>query len=184
MTQILPYTQNDLNECVILVNEKDEQVGIEAKLKAHKEGMLHRAFSVFIYDTNGHMLLQQRSDKKYHGRGEWANAACGHPRPGERVCAAATRRLEEEMGIRVEKFNERLTYIYRVPMKEGLIEHEYLHVLFGQSDAHPQPNPDEVKNFAWMYPEAINSEIIRTPDKYAFWFKESMNKLYTKEPTR
>jgi isopentenyl-diphosphate delta-isomerase len=179
--KFVPTALNTPQESVILVDRNDKQVGISEKYVAHQYGLRHRAFSVFIYDTNGHMLIQRRSMMKYHGKGEWANAACGHPRPGERVCAAAKRRLKEEMGLEVATLDERLTYIYRVPMKEGLIEHEYLHVLVGNTDKQPDYNKDEVMEVAWMYPEAINSEIVTNGKKYAFWFKESMNRLYSSE---
>jgi len=178
MGAVQEYTQQDLAEYVILVDEQDRQVGIENKIEAHRQGLLHRAFSVLIYSSDGKMLIQQRAMSKYHGKGEWANAACGHPRPGERICAAARRRLNEEMGIDVPTLHERLTYVYRAPMKEGLVEHEFLHVLVGECNAAPAPDPAEVMNYAWMYPEAINAEIVSNPGKYAYWFRETMHQLY------
>src|SRR6186713_1579239 len=122
------------NDKVILVSEHDDMVGIMDKMEAHKQGLLHRAFSVFIFNSKGEMLLQQRAFNKYHSGGLWTNACCGHPSPGEQTVAAARRRLMEEMGF-TTGLEELFDFTYQHAFENGLTEHEYDHVFAGTWDA-------------------------------------------------
>lgn len=157
---------------VILVDEQDRPLGDEAKLRAHENGgKLHRAFSVFIFNGEGQMLLQRRSPGKYHFGGLWTNACCSHPRPGQDVLGAARQRLREELGFDTD-LTEGFSFVYRAhDARTGLTEHEFDHVLFGQFDGEPQPNPDEVDGWKWMDPEQIRADLEQRPDAYTPWFR-------------
>ena len=163
-------------ERVILVDYEDREIGTEEKLKAHKEAKLHRAFSIFILNHKGEMLLQQRSFKKYHCAGLWSNACCGHPQPGETLQKAVHRRLKEEMGFDCV-LSEALQYTYKIKFDNGLYEHEYLHVFTGTSDGQPKPNQSEVMKYCWMPVEAMKRDVHEHPEKYSYWFKLSIAKL-------
>lgn len=155
-------------EQVVLVDGHDTPLGKLGKTEAHRRGVLHRAFSVFVFDAQGRLLLQQRAWTKYHSRGLWTNTCCSHPRPGEDVVPAAERRCQEEMGIRC-MLEERFTFIYKATLPEGLIEHEYDHVLFGHYDGRPVPDPREVADTAWMFPEELEQELRTSPDRFTAW---------------
>lgn len=170
-----PYS---IEEQVILVNEQDEELGCFPKLGAHQEGLLHRAFSVFIFTSTGHLLLQQRADDKYHSPGLWSNACCSHPRPGETTHAAATRRLKEEMGMDCF-LNEVFQFVYRVSFNNGLTEHEYDHVFFGTSDAVPELNPQEVKNWKHVNMEELTADMQKNPGNYTEWLKIAFDLVQT-----
>lgn len=157
-------------EQVILVNEKDEQVGIMEKLEAHQKGVLHRAFSVFIFNENGDMLLQQRSDKKYHSAGLWSNACCSHPLPGESTEDGAHRRLQEEMGFDT-KLSHAFEFTYKTGFDNGLTEHEYDHVFIGHYDGELQLNAEEVKGYCFMPMPMITEKMESDPGSYTSWFK-------------
>lgn len=157
-------------ERVILVNEKDEQIGLMPKMEAHEKGKLHRAFSVFIYNENGEMLLQQRALSKYHSPGLWTNTCCSHQRAGETNIEAGKRRLREEMGFEVELKNT-VSFIYKAPFDNGLTEHEFDHILVGNYSASPKPNPEEVMDWKWMRPEAVQQDMRKNPQNYTEWFK-------------
>lgn len=159
-----------MDEYVVLVNEQDQQVGIMEKIEAHQKGLLHRAFSVFIFNINGELLLQQRAQHKYHSPSLWTNTCCSHQRPGETTLQAATRRLDEEMGMWTE-LNEAFTFIYKTPFDNGLTEHEFDHVLIGVTDAAPNINLKEVMNFKYLNLNDIQNEIRLTPQQYTSWFK-------------
>jgi isopentenyl-diphosphate delta-isomerase len=131
---------------VILVNESDEAIGAMEKMEAHRLGVLHRAFSVFIFNSNGHMLLQQRADTKYHSAGLWTNACCSHPAPGEEVKSAAERRLQEELGFKAD-IKRAFDFVYKASFNNGLTEHEYDHVFVGYYDGEIRPDQDEVKGW-------------------------------------
>ena len=131
---------------VILVDEQDQEIGVMEKMEAHRQGLLHRAFSVFIFNEKGEMLLQQRSLDKYHSGGLWTNACCSHPRPGEDIQRAAQRRLHEELGF-VTSIEEIFDFIYKSPFDNGLTEHEFDHVFIGVYDDVIEPNQKEVKDF-------------------------------------
>ncbi len=166
-----------MQETVILVDDCDKQIGTAEKLQAHKEAQLHRAFSIFIFNKNGEMLLQQRAFTKYHSPGIWANACCGHPRPGETLETAVHRRLREEIGIDCA-LRKQLDYTYKVQFENGLTEHEFLHVFVGTCDETPAPNSAEVRQVAWLSIGKIKAELNAQPKKYAFWFQESMKRLF------
>ena len=154
---------------LILVNERDEQVGTMEKMEAHRKGVFHRAFSVFIFNNNGDMLLQQRADGKYHSAKLWTNACCSHPRPGETALAGAQRRLREELGFAVT-LKKAFEFTYRASFDNGLTEHEYDHVFIGEYGGEILPDPAEVKAYCYKSMEIIRKELQETPDKYTAWF--------------
>lgn len=159
---------DEASETLILVNEDDVALSTSGKLEAHRSGELHRAFSVFVFRSDGTVLLQRRADTKYHSGGQWANTCCGHPRPGEDIIVAGERRLEEELGFHCELgagFKAR----YRAELDNGMIENELVHVLFGRSDAVPVPNPDEASATRCMTLDELGEDIQRNPQDYAVW---------------
>jgi isopentenyl-diphosphate delta-isomerase type 1 len=165
------------NEYVILVDEKDRETGLEEKLDAHRRGLLHRAFSVFLYrEKKGRIeiLLQQREKNKYHCGGLWANTCCSHPRSGEKVETAGRRRLLEEVGIQLDTHLEDVGWFqYRAEFENGLTEHEIDHVLIAPFDREIEEisfNPEEVEALRWMSLEEIGGELKQFPGKYAPWF--------------
>lgn len=157
-------------EQILLVNEQDEPVGTMEKMETHRRGVLHRAFSVFIFDSKGHMLLQRRSAQKYHGAGLWTNACCSHPYPTEAVEAAAGRRLQEELGF-TAPLHKLFHFIYRAEVENGLIEHELDHVFAGTWAGSVVPNPAEVGDYTFMDMEAIGEALLRHPEKFTAWFR-------------
>lgn len=160
----------DAQESVVLVDEKNRAVGTMDKLQAHVEGRLHRAFSVFLIDDTGRLLLQQRAASKYHSAGLWTNACCSHPRLGESIAEAAARRLGEEMGI-VTALREGFSFIYRAELTNGLIEHELDHVLFGVWNGPATPNPDEVSDWRYMSIESLDLDLQQYPERYTAWLR-------------
>lgn len=159
-----------MTEALILVDERDRAVGRADKLAVHREGRLHRAFSVFLVDPAGRLLLQRRSRAKYHSPGLWANSCCGHPRPGERTASAARRRLHEEIGANAAlrfAFKAR----YRTELSNGLIENEIVHVYFGLAPTEFALNPDEVSALAWQTLPQLQADIARHPRRYAYWLR-------------
>lgn len=165
------------NEFVILVDEQDNDIGFMEKLQAHKEGILHRAFSVFIFNSNNELLLQQRALSKYHSAGLWTNTCCSHPRPNETVKDAANRRLSEEMGMSCE-LQIKTNFIYKTHFDNGLTEHEYDYVLFGYLDNNPVINKTEVENYKWQSIDEIKKDILFSPNKYTSWFKIALEKVF------
>ena len=163
-------------EEVILVNEQDQQIGIMEKMAAHIVPRLHRAFSIFIFNSKGELLLQQRALSKYHSPGLWTNTCCSHPQNGETLEQATSRRLQEEMGMTCD-MHEVFTFIYKAPVGLGLTEHEYDHVWFGQSDALPVINPEEVASFKYMTLEDISDDLKAHPQCYTEWFKISFDEI-------
>jgi len=161
---------------VILVNEKDEPVGIMEKMEAHQKGLLHRAFSVFIFDSNGHMLLQQRALAKYHGGHLWTNTCCSHPYPDEKTEEAARRRLQEEMGFSTP-IKEIFSFTYKAHVENDLIEHEYDHVFAGEYEGLIQPNENEVAAYQFENMEQLKSDIQNQPEKFTAWFKIAFPKI-------
>lgn len=161
-------------ELVILVNESDEKQALMPKMEAHEKGVLHRAFSVFIYNDKGELLLQQRALHKYHTPGEWANSCCSHQRDGETSIEAGKRRLQEEMGF-VTELKERTTFIYKAKFDNGLTEHELDHIMVGIYNEDPVINPEEVADFKWMSIPDIQLDIKLNPEKYTAWFKIIMS---------
>ena len=159
-----------IEELVLLVNERDEPVGTMGKLRAHQEGALHRAFSVFLFDDAGRLLLQRRAAGKYHSPGLWTNTCCSHPRPDEAVADAARRRLMEEMGIDTA-VEHRFSFLYRAGFENGLIEHELDHVFFGRWNGDARPNPDEVDEWTYIHLDELDAELTRHPERYTAWLR-------------
>ena len=166
-------------EEVILVNEQDEQTGTIEKMEAHRKALLHRAFSVFIFNEKGEMLLQQRAMGKYHSPGLWTNACCSHPRPGESVEEAAGRRLKEEMGIDV-KIEKIFDFIYKTEFDNGLTEFEFDHVYTGTYNGNLQPDKQEVKDYCFRSVADIEEDLKNRPEKYTSWFKIALPLLSAK----
>lgn len=157
-------------ENVILVDRDDRQIGLMPKMEAHEKAELHRAFSVFILNENGKVMLQQRAADKYHSPLLWTNTCCSHQREGETNIEAGKRRLMEEMGIEAD-LKELFFFIYKAPFDNGLTEHELDHVMLGFYEDAPKINPLEVANWKWMSPGEIKRDISRNPDDYTAWFK-------------
>jgi isopentenyl-diphosphate delta-isomerase len=157
------------DELLILVDDYDTVIGSGAKLDVHLRGLKHRAFSVFIWNGKGELLIQQRATGKYHSSGLWANSCCGHPRDGEHVAAAARRRTQEEIGLSAE-LQPCGTFSYRAELPNGLIEHEYVHFFAGLCASRPRPNPCEVRALRWISPHDLLIEHARKPDQFAAWF--------------
>lgn len=155
-------------ELVVLVDEQDRETGTMEKLRAHERGLLHRAFSIFLLNNKGEILLQQRAANKYHSPGLWSNTCCSHPRPGESVQDAARRRLREEMGL-VCSLYPLYRFVYRSALANGLIEHEYDHVLVGRCDDVPTLNPDEVQAWRYAHIEDLSKELSQSPEQYSVW---------------
>lgn len=155
---------------VILVNENDQEIGMMEKMEVHQKGFLHRAFSVFIKNNKGEILLQQRAFSKYHSAGLWSNACCSHPSPGETNILAAQRRLQEEMGFTCE-LKELFSFIYRCELENALTEHEFDHVFLGLYQQNPIINKEEVENFKWISVEALSIDLEKYPEKYSYWLK-------------
>ena len=153
-----------------MVNEADEQIGTMEKMAAHRTAVLHRAFSVFIFNSRGEMLLQQRALKKYHSGGLWTNACCSHPLPGEETEAAAWRRLEEEMGFQTP-LKKVFDFVYRSEFDNGLTEHEYDHVYTGVYDGPICPNKDEVSDYCFKNMNEITATLNSHAQKYTAWFR-------------
>lgn len=165
-----------MQEHVILVDSLGREIGTEEKLKAHREGKLHRAFSIFIFNTPGELLLQKRSEKKYHSSGLWTNTCCSHPRRGESDYCAARRRLNEEMGFDCE-LTELFSFIYQADLDNNLVEHELDHVFVGRYDGQLMPNPDEVDDWKWMDIEKLKQDVEENPEHYTYWFKLVLDRV-------
>ncbi len=165
-------------EQVILVNERDEQIGTMPKLEAHVKGVLHRAFSVFVLNDKGELLLQQRAATKYHSPLLWTNTCCSHQRVGESNINAGKRRLFEEMGF-VTELKDVISFIYKAPFSNGLTEHEFDHVLVGSYNDNPDFNKDEVQSFKWMTLEEVKKDMDIQPQIYTEWFKIIFDKFYS-----
>ncbi len=166
-----------IEEKVILVNELDEQIGLMPKMEAHEKALLHRAFSVFIFNDNNELMLQQRAFDKYHSPGLWTNTCCSHQRDGEANIEAGKRRLQEEMGF-VTDLKETTSFIYKAPFDNGLTEHEYDHVLVGYYNDEPKINLEEAADWKWMSLEEVKVDISLHPENYTEWFKIIFSKFY------
>jgi isopentenyl-diphosphate delta-isomerase len=164
-------------EHVILIDENDKPIGTMGKLEAHQKGLLHRAFSVFIFNDKGELLLQKRASTKYHSPGLWTNTCCSHPLPGEETLAAAKRRLKEEMGMDALLIHK-TSFVYKTNFDNGLTEHEFDHVFIGNYNANPVLNEDEAEEYKWMSLENIKSDIQRSPENFTSWFKIAMEKIF------
>lgn len=165
-------------EKVILVNEKDEQIGLMEKIEAHEKALLHRAFSVFVFNDKNELMIQQRAHSKYHSPGLWTNTCCSHQREGETNIEAGKRRLQEEMGFKTD-LKDTISFIYKAPFDNGLTEHEFDHILVGNFEGQPDLNPDEVAAWKWMSLEDIQKDMQENPDIYTEWFKIIFDKYYS-----
>lgn len=165
-------------EQIILVDEHDVQVGTMGKLETHEKGLLHRAFSIFVKNNNGEIMLQKRAARKYHSGGLWSNTCCGHPRNGEELLSAAHRRLKEEMGFDCP-LQELFVFQYQTTVptpKVKLEENEINHVLIGEYDNAPVLDPEEASDWKWMALDEIKSDATKNPDSYTYWFKIILGK--------
>jgi isopentenyl-diphosphate Delta-isomerase len=159
-----------MNEQLILVDEQDNETGTMDKLSVHEKGLLHRAFSVFVFNSKSELLLQQRADGKYHSGGLWSNTCCSHPIKGEEILKTIQRRIKDEMGIQCQaafKFK----FIYKMLFENGLTEHELDYVYFGRSDEIPRPNPEEVKGWKYLNLQKLINNISSEPQNYSVWLK-------------
>ena len=163
-------------EQVILVDKDDCEIGLMEKMEAHKQSVLHRAFSVFLFNPQGKMLLQQRALTKYHSAGLWTNTCCSHPRPGETLDDAVTRRLMEEMGI-TAKVSKAFDFIYQAELPDHLNEHEFDHVFVGQYEGSIAVNPQEVMDYCFLSLDEIENQLATRPDRYTAWFKIAFPRL-------
>ncbi len=162
-------------EIIILVDQDDNQIGTGEKMEVHRAGKLHRAFSVFVFNNRGEMLLQRRALTKYHSGGLWTNTCCSHPRPEEKTMDAARRRLMEEMGF-VCELKEVDSFVYKTEF-EGLFEHEFDHVLIGKYEGEIKENKDEVEEWKWISLDELGIDVKNNPDKYTSWFKIALERL-------
>lgn len=163
-----------MNDLVILVDENDNEIGYLDKLEAHQKGMLHRAFSVLIFNSAGELLLQKRAQNKYHSAGLWTNTCCSHPKPNEPMPDAVQRRLQEEMGLACET-NFAYKFLYHAKLDLGLTEHELDYVFIGTCDDTPAINSREVADWKFTSLAEIRKDLVKNPDTYTFWFKEIIN---------
>lgn len=174
---LLVFLYAMIEEHVILVNENDKPIGVMPKLEAHEKALLHRAFSVFIFNAKNELMLQQRAAHKYHSPLLWTNTCCSHQRLGESNIEAGKRRLQEEMGFETE-LKESISFIYKAPFDNGLTEHEYDHILIGTYEDNPVINPEEVADWKWMTLEGVKSDMAKQPEMYTEWFKIIFDKFY------
>lgn len=158
-------------EQVILVDEFDRETGVMEKLEAHRLGLLHRAFSVLLFNAKGELLLQRRALHKYHSGGLWTNTCCSHPRPGESLLEAAARRLMEEMGINNVSLSLVDHILYKVEFDNGLTEYEYDHILEGNFEGKPVLNTEEAADFKWMTLSELQREVTEHPQHFTYWFR-------------
>jgi isopentenyl-diphosphate Delta-isomerase len=172
-----------MEEKVILVNNQDEEIGLEEKLEAHRKGLLHRAFSIFIFNSKKEMLLQRRAKVKYHSPLLWSNACCSHPRAGESIERAAHRRLQEEFGFDCP-LKEMFSFYYFAQLDQGMKEHEYDHVLFGRNKTEKFPfNPLEIEEYKWMKIPDLTVSLEQEPNIYTVWFRIAMGEILKKFAT-
>jgi len=165
-----------MKDFVIVVDREDNPLGHMEKMEAHETGTLHRAFSVFVFNSKYQMLIHRRAFSKYHSAGLWTNTCCSHQRPGEETLDAAHRRLKEEMGFNCELEKE-FTFIYKANFDNHLTEHELDHVLTGTFDGMPTPNPKEVCEWRYVDVDFLVNDIANFPEKYTVWFKIAFNQL-------
>lgn len=166
-----------MQESVILVNEHDQPTGTMEKMEAHRQGLLHRAFSVFVFNDRNELLLQRRALSKYHSAGLWTNTCCSHPRPGEDTEAAAHRRLQEEMGFDCA-LELKTTFVYKTLFDNGLTEHEFDYVFTGTFNHDPVINREEAEGFAWRAIAEIKRDMIMQPGQYTSWFRIALQNFF------
>lgn len=161
-------------EYIIAVDKFDKEIGSIEKMEAHYKGILHRAFSILVFNSNNRLLLQKRSEKKYHSPGLWTNTCCSHPRHGENLQDAIYRRLKEEMGFTCE-LKEVFSFVYKVELEDNLFENEYDHVFIGRYDGEIVANKDEVDDFKWVDINEVKADVVNKPELYTYWFKYLFN---------
>ena len=166
-------------ELVILVDKDDKEIGSMEKMEAHEKGLLHRAFSIFLFNDKNELLLQQRATSKYHSGGLWTNTCCSHPRKGESVLEAADRRLMEEMGIEATMHSE-FSFIYKAELDNDLTEHELDHVVMGKFNGTPSINPDEVEAWKYVSMTEIEADMKTNPENYTAWFKIVFDEVHNR----
>lgn len=164
------------DEQIILVDAGDAQIGAMGKLEAHEKGLLHRAFSIFVKNNKGEVMLQKRASDKYHSGGLWSNTCCGHPRDGEELISAAHRRLKEEMGFDCP-LREISTLVYEADVDCGLKENEFLHIFIGEYNNAPTLNPREASDWKWAVPDDVVLHILKHPEEYTYWFKIILGRM-------
>ena len=157
-------------ERVILVDENDNEIGVMEKMEAHEKAILHRAISVFIFNSKGEWLIHQRTFDKYHSKGLWTNTSCSHPAPSETSLEAAHRRLDHEMGLAAD-LAEIFHFTYIQELENGLTEHEIDHVFWGISDIVPEPHPNEVLSYKYINYNDLKTDVDTNPEEYTAWFK-------------
>lgn len=160
-----------MEEQVVLISENDEVLGLMDKMQAHENGLLHRAFSVFLFNEKGEVLLQKRAAEKYHSPNQWTNAVCSHPREGETYLEAAQRRLKEELGIEAMELSPKFHFIYKADVGGNLWEHELDHVFTGNYDGNFSLNDEEVSEIRYITMEALDAEMESNPENFTEWFK-------------
>lgn len=168
-----------INQSLILVDNLDNPIGIMDKLEAHQKGLLHRAFSIFIWNQKRELLIHKRAANKYHSANLWTNTCCSHPQPNEATIDAAIRRLQEEVGFSTN-LQHRFHFIYKTELENNLIEHELDHVFIGEYNEDFTPNPDEISETRWISIENLKNEIETSPDNFTYWFKEIISKYEDK----
>jgi isopentenyl-diphosphate delta-isomerase len=162
---------------VVLVDSLDREMGTMEKMEAHERGLLHRAFSIFIFNRDNELLIHQRAFGKYHSEGLWTNTCCSHPFPGESTLDAAHRRLQEEMGM-TATLEKAFDFTYQAVLDKGLIEHELDHVYIGFSDNAPNINTEEVHDYRWVNLSDLNEEINAHPERFTAWFRIIMDEHF------
>ena len=165
-----------MEDKVILVDTHDREIGTAEKLTAHREGALHRAFSIFVFRSDGQLLLQKRAQTKYHSGGLWSNTCCSHPRPQEALEEAAHRRLTEEMGFDCA-LKDIFSLTYKVQLGNDLWEHEYDHVFVGHYDGEPTPHPQEIDDWKWIDLGGLQKDIHNNPDRYTYWLRVCIDNI-------
>jgi len=168
------------SDLVILIDAQDNKIGLMEKIEAHKRALLHRAISVFLFNSNGDWLLQKRAINKYHSGGLWTNTCCTHPLPNETNLEAANRRLIQEMGMQSE-LHELFSFIYKETLDNELTEHEFDHVFIGVSDFLPRVNPKEVADYKYTSYNELIADIQANPDNYTVWFKRIVEKVHNQK---
>ncbi len=163
-------------EYILLVDKNDNVIGKGEKIKTHREGNLHRCFSLFVFNSKGELLLQRRARTKYHSAGLWTNTCCSHQRPDETLEQAVHRRLKEEMGFDCE-VRKMFTFTYKVKFDNGLFEHEYDHVFFGNFDGKPIPNPEEVDEWRWIDLKKLKRDAEKNPNNYTYWLRLCLDRV-------
>lgn len=165
-----------MEEKIILVDRDDLELGSIEKMEAHVKGMIHRAFSIFIFNEKGEMMIQKRASHKYHSGGLWTNTCCSHPNWGETLEDAVNRRLQEEMGFGCE-LKEVKSFLYYAELDNNLIEHELDHIFIGNYDREPVINKSEVEDWKWVNIKDLKKEILEEPEKFTYWFKFAMEEV-------